>query len=156
MEMEKTLPVDVQAAHRYFSTHCFNSTWDLIEKSERDPAEAMQMKLQAMASLWHWTQRPDVTNRQLAVGCWQASRVFALLHDGDQAHQFATRSIEYARDDEPFYVAYAHEALARASSVLQLSEYVEASIAEAERLSELITDEDDRQRLLDDLATIAR
>jgi hypothetical protein len=30
---------DLAAAHKYFSAHCFNAAWDLIEKKDRTPAE---------------------------------------------------------------------------------------------------------------------
>ena len=28
---------DVEAAHRYYSVHCFNAAWDLLDKEERTP-----------------------------------------------------------------------------------------------------------------------
>ncbi len=65
--------------HRYFSAQCFNRAWELIRRIDRTELESEQMLLLAQASLWHWTQRPDCTPRNLSIGYWQLSRVFALL-----------------------------------------------------------------------------
>ena len=68
---------DPAKAHN-FSAHCFNIEWELIDKPERTPAENEQMILYALASLWHWTQRPDCSTTNLSIGYWQAARVYAL------------------------------------------------------------------------------
>ena len=52
---------DLAAGHRFFSAHCFNSAWEMIDKATRTVAEAEQMLLRAFASLYHWTQRADCT-----------------------------------------------------------------------------------------------
>ena len=36
------------------------------------------MILYALASLWHWTQRPDCSTTNLSIGYWQAASVYAL------------------------------------------------------------------------------
>ena len=58
---------DVQTAHKYFSAHCFNSAWDLIEKSDRTADDDDRMIRLAQASVWHWTQREDCAKRNLSV-----------------------------------------------------------------------------------------
>ena len=37
--MAKAPELDVAAAHKYFSAHCFNKAWDLIEKTDRTPED---------------------------------------------------------------------------------------------------------------------
>ena len=36
--MTETPGFDIPTAHRYFSAHCFNQAWELIEKTGRTPA----------------------------------------------------------------------------------------------------------------------
>ena len=63
---------DSAKAHQFFSAHCFNSAWELIDKPERTPEENEQMIQRTMASLWHWTQRV------VEIGCRRYTR---LLHN---------------------------------------------------------------------------
>lgn len=58
--MSQTPDFDRIAAHRYFSAECFNQAWDLIEKPQRTAEDNEKMLLLSIASLWHWTQRPDL------------------------------------------------------------------------------------------------
>ncbi len=87
--------------------------WDLLEKPGRSPADNDEMLQAALASLWHWSQRDDCQPRNLAVGYWQASRVQSVLGNGLEARRFGARSAMHAQNEPPFYMAYAHEALAR-------------------------------------------
>jgi hypothetical protein len=54
---------DRTAAHRYFSANCFNKAWTLIDKEDRTPEEDQQMIRLNQASIWHWTQREDCTDK---------------------------------------------------------------------------------------------
>ena len=110
--------IDLDLAHRHFSSDCFNRTWTLIEKPDRTPAEDEAMALCALASLWHWTQRPDCTERNLSIGHWQVSRVYALTGQGENAMVHARQCLERAAGSPPFYIGYGHEAAARAALVL--------------------------------------
>ena len=42
---------DSAKAHQFFSAHCFNSAWELIDKPERTPEETEQMIQRTMALL---------------------------------------------------------------------------------------------------------
>ncbi|MFC2082656.1 hypothetical protein ACFLSG_01260 [Candidatus Bipolaricaulota bacterium] len=44
-------------AHDSFSVRRFNSAWDLLEKTDRTPAEDEDMLRLSMASSWHRTER---------------------------------------------------------------------------------------------------
>jgi hypothetical protein len=114
----ETPQLDIGLAHRHFSADCFNRTWTLIEKADRTPAETDAMVLCAIASLWHWTQRSDCTDQNLSIGHWQVSRVFAIAGQGENAMQHGLRCLALADGAPPFYVGYAHEAIARAAFVL--------------------------------------
>jgi hypothetical protein len=147
-------PIDAAAAHRHFAPACFNRAWELLEKPERTPAENDEMLHAAVASLWHWSQRDDCQPRNLAVGYWQISRVQAALGNGLEARRFAARSALHATNEPPYYMAYAHEALARAGRVLNHEPAVERHLAEAWRLWAQVIQPEERQALEADLLTL--
>src|SRR5271154_4132919 len=105
-------------AHRFFSASCFNRAWDLIRKADRTHSENEQMLLLSQSSLWHWTQRRDCTPRNLSIGYWQLSRVQALLGHAEDARASALECLRQSEGKAPFYVGYAHEALARSAAVM--------------------------------------
>lgn len=147
---------DIEAAHHYFSTECFNRAWDLIDQEERTPAEEDEMLNLSIASLWHWTQRPDCTNKQLSLGFWQVSRIYAITGRPENATWYAERCLEVTEDAglPPFYLGYAYEALARAAMAGRDKRQAMEYIAQARVLAQRETNEEDKQSLLDDLATI--
>jgi hypothetical protein len=151
---------DLATAHRFFSARCFNAAWKLMDGwgAQTEPAPERQEELLAAsyASLWHWRQRADVTARSLSVAYWQLSRIFALLDRSMPARQCAELSLKSASEpDVPvFYRAYALEALARATALGGELDRAAECLRGARELTEQISDEDDRKRLLDDLSTI--
>jgi hypothetical protein len=142
-------------AHKYFAAHCFNQVWSLIDLPQRTAEQNQQMELLALSSLWHWTQREDRTAQTLSVGYWQVSRVYALLHQGENAWRYANQALQYGAECSPFYVAYAHEAMARAAAVLGEVARVEQHLAEARRLLEQVNNLEERTLLEQDIATIS-
>ena len=94
--MSSSDTIDPQQLHRQQSVALFNRAWDLLDRSERTPAEDEAMFLAACASLWHWNQRDDVTARHRSIGCWQISRVQAMLNRGADSMHWARRSLEEA------------------------------------------------------------
>jgi len=147
---------DTVAGHRYFSVTCFNRVWDLLDKPDRTPAEDEQMLYLGMASLWHWTQRPDCTNTNLSVGYWQVSRIYAVLGHADNARHYAQRCLDVSRGEgiPPFYLGYAYEALARAEMVAGNADRMADSLQKAQEVAETVPDAEARQMLQDDLTTI--
>jgi len=147
-------PFDAVAAHRHFAPICFNRAWELLGKEPRTQAENDEMLLVAMASLWHWSQREDCQPRNLAVGYWQVSRVQAVLGNGVEARRYAARAAMHAAGEPAFFMAYAHEALARAGRVLGDEAAVQRHVAEARGLLTQVTDEKERRLLENDLLAI--
>ncbi|MGE5139406.1 MAG: hypothetical protein ACM3JD_08105 [Rudaea sp.] len=147
---------DLESAHRYFSADCFNAAWDLIDKSQRTPEEDEELVRLCFASQFHWSKRPDVTDTNRSIGYWQASRVYALLRQAENARRYGRLCFEASRKDgvEPFYLAYACEALARAEAVAGNRNAAQDYIERARLLAEKVDDEEDRKRLLDDLNSI--
>jgi hypothetical protein len=145
---------DVEAANRYFAAHCFNRAWDLIEKQVRTPEDDRLMVALNQASVYHWLQRSDCGNKQLSIGFWQASRIQSVLGNAVEARRQAEVCLSYSSELEPFYLAYAHEALARAARIAGDLKLAHFHRAEATKLAGDITKKDDRDLLLKDLESI--
>ncbi len=154
--MTKKTDLDIKAAHKHFAGACFNQAWDLIEKPDRTPKEDEQMIRLNMASHWHWTQREDCTATTQSVGYWQASRIYAILGQADNARRYGQLCLDCSQEHgvEPFYLGYAYEALARAESVAGNSAKVQEYLAKAREIAEALPDPDYQKPLLDDLDTI--
>lgn len=149
--MSKKPEFDVAAAHKYFAAHCFNTTWGLLDKADRTPEEDEQMIRLTLASSWHWTQREDCTATNMSVAYWQASRVYAVLGQADNARRYGQLCLDVSQGEAPFYLGYAYEALARAEFVAGDRQQMEQYLAEARRAVEKVEDADSKQWLTDDL-----
>lgn len=108
----------------------------------------------SFASLWHWTQRDDCVSRNLSIGYWQISRIFALLGDGANARRYGDACMEHSLSESPFLLAYAHEALARAAALSGDSNGCAHHLTEARKLAPQISDAEERAALEKDLPSI--
>ena len=145
---------DTKHAHQFFSAHCFNSTWKLIDKAKRTEPENEQMIQCTLASLWHWTQREDCTDRNLSIGYWQAARVYALAGEGDNARKYAQLCLDITPTEDPFYLGYAHEAMARAELLSGNKEHAAENLSQARKCAEQVTDSENQKLLVNDLETL--
>jgi len=147
--------LDIQQAHKHFSADCFNKTWTLMDKDgTRSTDESMEMLHMAIASLWHWGQREDVTHQNLSVGYWQVSRVYCLIGQPHNARRYGLLSLEYAKELSPFYKGYAYETLARAEMVAENRVIMKTYLEKARNILEQIKEKEDREILEKDLETI--
>ena len=107
----------------------------------------------AHASRLHWEFVGSAAN--LAIGEWQVSRVHAVLHQADSALFHAERSLAIAQGNrlEPFHVAYAHEAIARALSITK-SSAVLTHLHLARTIAAQISDPEEKKLVEDDLETV--
>ena len=146
---------DITAAHKYFAAHCFNAAWDLIEKKERSPDDDRMMVALNQASLYHWRQRDDCSDQPLSIGYWQASRIQAILGNAPEALRHAGVCFGYSGALSPFFLGYAHEALARAHLVggdaRAAREHLDAALA----LAAKVETKDERELLLADLRALS-
>ncbi|MCJ8345196.1 hypothetical protein MJH12_06630, partial [bacterium] len=101
---------DSATAHKYFSAHFFNNTWNYIDKSTRTDEESEMMILNAMSSLLHWRERGDATATNLSISYWQISRCYSLAKNASEAKYYANKCFEVSKDQQtpPFYLAYAY------------------------------------------------
>ena len=149
--MAKAPDFDLSAAHKYFSAHCFNKAWDLIEKIDRTPEDERLMVALNQASIYHWFQRDDCNNERLSVGYWQASRIQALLGNAAEAVRLGEVCLSYSGDLKPFYLGYAHEALARAHGLAANTKDSTRHLKSAQEFAAKIGDKGDRELLVADL-----
>ena len=143
-------------AHIHFSTELFSTAWEYIEQAdERSLEEDMTMLQMAMASLWHWTQRPDVTFENLSVGNWQISRVYNLLKQPNNARTYGLLALKYAENlEDHFFRAYAYETLARAEMRANNRVIMKVYLEKATEFGLMIADEEDRTLLFRYLSSI--
>lgn len=146
---------DEAAAHEFFSADCFNRTWDFIEKPDRWAEEDEQMLLLSMASLWHWTRRDDCTEKNLSIGYWQISRVYALLRQAANAARYGELCLRHSETLPPFYRGYAHEALTRAAVAADAAQATR-HLHNAQACMAQVSDSEERAALEKDLKAMIR
>ena len=146
-------PIDDAKAHAFFAPRCFNATWELIRK-ERSDEETLRMLDLAHASMWHWTEREDCTPRNRSIGYWLLARVYALAGYPELSRRYGLLALSFAKDEEPFYRAFAHEALARAEMVAGNRAALAEHLNQARSLGDQIADSDDAAWLRENLDTV--
>jgi hypothetical protein len=153
--MPETPSININEAHIHFSADCFNKTWEFIEKADdRSSEENLEMLHTAIASLWHWTKRQDVRPENLSVGYWQVSRVYCLIGQPYNARTYGLLSLKHTDGLKPFFKAYAYETLARAEMLAGNRVIMNVYLEKAHEMTNLIHEEEDKEHLLKDLATI--
>ena len=153
--MSNDASLDQATAHREFSTSSFNLAWEHLDKATRTPEDDAMLLHLVHTSLWHWLQREDCKPRNLSIGCWQVSRAYAVIGDAANARRFGELCLKHSADEPPFFLAYAHEALARAAKVAGDAVTMRHHLAEATTLAGQVTGADDRGALEKDIAEIA-
>jgi hypothetical protein len=130
----------------------FNSVWELIESREDDD----RMLHMAHASRFAWGEAPECRPENLARGEWLCSRVYAVLDRGEPALWHARRCLEACESAgiRDWDLAYAYEALARASRVAGDDAGASAWRARAREAGDAIQDPEDREHFDEDFATL--
>jgi hypothetical protein len=140
--------------HRQLGIDLFNRTWELMDVEDRSPDDDDTLLATAYASLYHWKQvgTPENSSR----GEWQVSRVYTVLGRAEPALHHAGRclAICQAHGIGDWDLAYAYEALARASVTAGDLAAARGYLAEARQAADRIADPEDRDHFEEDLATI--
>jgi hypothetical protein len=154
MKRPHTLPEIDPALERQLAVGLFNFVWTLLEKEQRSTNEDDLMIHAAHASRLHW-ERPGAPVNHVR-GEWQVSRVYAALGRGEPSLHHARRCLELCEEHGigDFDLAYAYEALARAHSVAGAREKASRYAGLAREQAERVADREDREHLLEDLATL--
>jgi hypothetical protein len=145
-------PID----HRRLAASLFNRTWELLDQGARSSDEDVEMLTAAFTSRFHWLQVGGPRN--FCISDWQVSRVAAVLGHATLAAEYGRRSLQTASREElgPFYVAYAHEALARAARIVGNDKGRQEHLDAAYGLLERIEDSSERDLLAPDLDELRR
>jgi cation transport regulator ChaB len=154
--MAEEAQFDAAGAHRYFSAACFNKAWEYLDKTDRTSDDDQRMIETTLASVWHWTQRPDCTDTNLSIGYWQASRVYATVGSAAEAYRYGELCLKASQVEgmPPFYLGYAYEALARAALVMGDRAKMGEHLSQARRVADTVPDLEARKALVADLDTL--
>ena len=132
----------------------FNEVWTLLETNDRTPEQDERMIHAAHGSRLHW--EASGTTENMAVGDWLCSRVYAVLGRAEPALYHARcchrRAVSERLPD--WVLAEAHEALARAHAVAGDVDDARHHAEEARAIADRIEDDEDREVVLRDLATL--
>lgn len=148
-----TATVD-DGTRRQLAVDLFNHVWTLLEMPQRTPMQDDEMLHAAHASRFHWGQVGEPAN--LARGEWQCSRVYAVLRREEPALWHARRCLALCEEHGigDWDIAFAWEAIARAQRVAGDATAADAAIARARELAAEIAEDEDRELVLSDLATV--
>jgi tetratricopeptide (TPR) repeat protein len=141
---------------RLLAAQLFNETWRLMEQENRSRGDDDRMIHAAHASRYHWGQAAEATPAHLARGEWQISRVYTVLGRPEPALHHARRVLDICLENGigDWDLAFAYEALARASAVAgdadQARGYTDQALAAAKEIAE----DGERAIVLADLETI--
>jgi len=139
---------------RKMAAQLFNGTWKLLSKKRRTKEETDTMIHMAHASRYHWGVVGGP--KELAIGEWQISRVYAVVRRPEPALYHAERCLEIckAHGVGDFPLAYAYEALARAFAIAGRARERAACLKLAKAAGERIREDDDRTLFFNDLRTV--
>ena len=140
---------------RALAVGLFNHTWTLLEKVDRTPAEVDEMIHSAHASRYHWGEVGEAVN--LGRGEWQCSRVYSVLGRAEPAVWHARRCVEITEangDREDWDLAAAYEGMARALAVSGDLRAAADWKARAQAALATISEEEDRELIGQDIATL--
>lgn len=139
---------------RRLAADLFNLVWTLLETPDRRAEQDERMLHAAHASRFHWGEIGEPVN--LARGDWQISRVYAVLGRAEPALHHAQRCFETCRANgiEDFDLAFAYEALARASAVAGRSDDAADYADLARQAGERIGEQEEREIFFSDLAEL--
>ena len=147
-------PLD-PATERQVAVDLFNHVWTLLETPDRTPMQDDEMLHAAHASRHHWGKVGTPVN--LARGEWQCSRVYAVLGRSEPALWHARRCVALCEEHGigDFDIAFGWEAVSRAQSVAGDRLAARDAMEQARQLAADIGEEEDRELLVSDLATIS-
>lgn len=142
--------------HRKIAVETYNHCWDLLDRDDRSPDEDFELLTSAFASRYHWSLAGGP--EQWAVSDWMVSRAAADIGEGSLSLAFALRANDAMQEfDAPdWLVASAAEGLARAYAALGSEQDRDEWCNNAESLVEAIADEEDRELIASQLATVPR
>jgi len=146
-------PMDPKA-ERQLAVDLFNEVWTLMENPARTADEDLRMIHSAHASRFHWEQVGGPEHR--ARGEWQCSRMYAVLGRAEPSQYHAERCLSICQENGigDWDLAFAYEALARASKVAGDAAEQARWLSLAREATASVADDDDREAVEQDLADL--
>jgi hypothetical protein len=141
----------LKEAHKKLAIDCFNLVWNLLGKKDRGKEDDDKMVHAAHASRFHWGEIG--TPLEFERGEWQISRVYSVLNRPQSALFHAQRCLEICQENSigDFDIAFAHEAVARASACSGKRSDFEKHYRLAKQAGEKIKAKGDREYFFGDL-----
>jgi tetratricopeptide (TPR) repeat protein len=132
----------------------FNGVWTLLENPSRTADDDVLMIHMAHASRYHWSRVG--TEVHAVRGEWQCSRVYATLGRSEPALFHARRALEICEANEigEFDLAFCYEAIARAHAVAGDTDEARQWQRRGLKLVNDVADDEDREILAADLASV--
>jgi hypothetical protein len=139
---------------RRIAVDLFDEVWALLDTTGRTPEQDERMIHAAHGSRLH--REAAGTAENVAIGDWLCSRVYAVLGRAEPALFHARWCLSRAASDPlPDWIrAEAHEALARGHLAAGATDDARRHAEEACAIAATIEDDEDRQVVLGDLATL--
>ena len=143
-------------AHEKMAKACFNKTWDLLDKTDRNEDEENEMVHTAHASRYHWgvlvnNGKGGPVNLQR--GEWQIAHVYTLISRAEPALHHAKVCLKLTEDHDigDFDLAFAYEGMARAMALSEDKDGFKKYFMLAKEAGEKIKDKGDRDYFLGEL-----
>jgi hypothetical protein len=139
---------------RALAAELFNHVWTLMETEDRTARQTQMMVAAAYASRFFWEEIGEPF--RLARGEWQISRACAIANRPVEALAHAQACLELCQEHRlgAFDLACAHEALARAHQIAGDPGAAANDAQLARDRSAEISDPDERDLVLNDLAAL--
>jgi hypothetical protein len=142
--------------HRKIAIESYSYCWGLLDRDDRSQDEDIELLTSACASRYHWSLAGGP--EQWVVSDWMVSRAAAAIGEGSLSLAFALRATNAVPEfDAPdWLVASSAEGLARAYAALGSDQDRDEWLNTAESLVEAISDEEDRELIACQLASVPR
>jgi hypothetical protein len=141
---------------RSIAAAAYNRCWELLENEERSVEDDDELLTSAFTSRYHWAVVGG--REQVIISDWMVSRAAQALGEADLALRFARRANDAAQEPatSDWLVASTAEGMARAFAVAGDEAQCQAWCEKAEQLIERIADDEDREIIAEQLATVPR
>ena len=143
-----------EECHKKSAVDSFNLVWGLLDKRERTKEDDDRMVHAAHASRFHWGEIG--TPVEFERGEWQISRVYSVLKRSESALYHAKRCLEICQRNSigDFDIAFAYEAMARASAAAGEMSHCQRYIKSAREAGDQIKEKGDRNYFFSELKMI--
>ncbi len=151
---EKDEAAIAASARRSEAIAAFKRAWELIDSPQRTPSDDAEMLAAAFASRYLWETVGE--DEQRAVGDWQIAHVASLLGNADLALAWARRALDRVVQNgwTDWRLASCYEGMARAEAAAGNGRERDRWVALARETLEGLDDEEDRELIGSQLATV--